>query len=383
MLAETTPTMFLADPHELDVYCHHDIHWQAFASVAELLEPHHKCNRLIGPAHKPLQNDVAVLVDHAGFQPFAHRSNYRKLIHVSHDLGDAAVYHSESARLSQFDLILVPGSLHFEAARCALPNIPIVQVGWPKLGVARSKPFPEIPKPAPRLNILYAPTNINTGEWRDLVPALVETGHNITIKNHIYWDYENHVPPPGGCEENYAVALENLKALDEFVKEHQFVNLHIASRRGNLCDLFPASDILITDASSSAAEFISFGPAVETGRVSADKGQAAPYLSRSCSGILFHPIDDLLIALKSDHAFLGSLLADHNSRQVREPNPFIAQTPIGAAAFSAKTIDAFLLVWDSQRPEEEKSRAKASTTSSAICKLKQAMGRAYRTLLRR
>ncbi len=362
--------MFLSGPHELDIYCHHEIQWQAFTRVAELLEPHHKCNRLIGPAQKPWQNDVAVLVDHACFQPFANRSNYSRLIHVAHDLGDTDVYRNESERLSQCDLLLVPGPLHYEAARRALSNIPIVQVGWPKLSVAGSKSFSEIPKPALGVNVLYAPTNIHTGEWKDLVPALVATGHNITIKNHIYWDYENQVPPPSGCEEDYNAALENLKELDAFVKENRFANLHISSRRGNLCNLFPTNDILITDASSAAAEFISFGPAIETGRVSANKAQTVPYISQYSRSVSFIPVDDLLVALPSDRAFFENLLAEKNSRTGDKQNPFIAQRSISAEEFAAKTIDSFMLTWDSQKTE---SRAKTSTVWSTFQKFKRAL----------
>gem|GEM_PF-7056009 len=339
MLAETTPTMFLADPQELDVYCHHDIHWQAFASVAELLEPHHKCNRMVGPAQKPLQNNVAVLIDHACFQPFATKENYNRLIHFPHDVADLDIYKNEKENLKTFDLILTCGNLSKIAAKKTISNVPVIDVGWPKMKEKRN--FSKGKNK--RKKILYAPTSIENGEWKEILPWLAAGPFTITVKNHIYYNFESGQNPPQGNEIQYIEAIKQMKEMQRYLKEKKLQNVKEVSRKKNLCELFENHDILITDNSSAAAEFINFGPCIETGRFGKNKKDAAPYIAKYTTQVKFIPSPRLCFILKN--RTFKRLFELHK----RGENPFISKSGKTSAKYAAQVIDALLFVWQQKK----------------------------------
>lgn len=330
--------MFLANKTSIDFIAHHEIQFQACRGVYEELSKVHECRNLIGQDSIPTGAEAAVLVDHGIFQPNVNRKNYRFLIHMSHDLADVDIYEEEKKLLYEFDLILVPGDLHYQKASRYLNAASIFKIGWPKLEVAgaTSRSIKEIE--SGKINILYAPSFVNNREWVELLPELIESGHEILIKNHIYYDFDKGAQPPRGGEALYAQAVDSLLGMESYLAQLAPSNVEYIDRRVNLCSLFDRADVLITDSSSASLEFLSFGLSIETGRYGLKTEDSRPCSSLLTDLVRYIPLNDLIPLLK-DRRELQIMLSDCRRKSANFNNPLIFIPPHGPSKHAASLID--------------------------------------------
>lgn len=333
--------MYLSSKMSIDFVAHHEIQFQACRGVYEELSKVHDCRALIGQDSKPSGADVAVLLDHCCFQPRLDKKNYSYLIHMSHDLADWDIYKSEQKKLSEFDLILVPGDIHYDQAIKNLAPVLLFKIGWPKLEAVGEANITTGCDDIGRYNIIYAPSFINHKEWVQLLPELIETGHHIIIKNHIYYDFESGVDPPKGSEEEYKKAVDSLLEMEAFLSTSNAPNVEYVDRRSNLCSLFSRSHVLITDSSSASLEFLSFGLSIETGRYGEQIHETRPHSSLLTEQVKYFPVNDLMRLLKSRQKFT-ELIKSGICTEVKRTNPFIYAPPNGPAKHAASVIDMCL-----------------------------------------
>lgn len=340
--------MRLAQPVAIDVVVHHDVQLQSCASVVAELARTHQCNILVGQDAKPTGAPVAILVDHCAFQPRVTKKNYKYLIHMSHDLADFNTYADERQGLDGVDLFLVPGAMHAGTAGKVFPATPVHQIGWPKFDLEpKEAPAQYRPSGPDQKVVIYAPTYLHTREWEELLPALLETGHLILIKNHVYYNFEAGDAPPQGCEEEYALAIQSLLEMEAWLKASNLRNFVYVDRRSNLCDLFTHADLLVTDSSSCAIEFLPFGPCIETGRFGPSKAEIAPNCSRYADAALYLPVDALLPKLAT--AGWLAQAADAGKGSDKKPaRRFIYEPPARASAYAAELIDVHLFLWQNK-----------------------------------
>jgi len=286
---------------EIDFIAHHALQAQAGQSVFDALQSRFRCRWRLGADQAANgKAAAAVLLDHRAFHPRMRKSadGYRYLFHMSHDLGDIAVYNDE--RMDDYDLVLVPGRRHREAARAALGDADrVVEVGWPKFDPSPLPPehaaqmdrLRALPHP---LTVLYAPTWANTWEWRELIPWLAGIACNLVVKNHVLVDAGQPFPP--GEERRYAECRRSIDAMEAAVRNLGSAARIVIAPQVNLCAMFPHVDVLITDSSSCALEFVPFGASIETGRTGAGKDAANDVdlqASRMCSAVQHLTLDDL------------------------------------------------------------------------------------------
>ncbi|HXU81242.1 MAG TPA: methyltransferase, partial [Polyangia bacterium] len=342
--ASDGPLTFRAPRVRIDFIAYHDLQAQAAASVFEAMSQHFDCHWLIGPGQEPSGGEVAVLLDHCAFQPKLKKGThgYRHLVHMSHDLADLDVYRAEAARLTQFDLVLTPSAKHADAARAALgPNVLVRSVGWPKFDRLQIAPqYAEFDAqlqalPRDRLTVLYGPTSAWTQEWKELLPLLRELPVNVVVKNHIYVNPGQPLPP--GNEENYRQALATIEEMEAYARATP--NWLVAPRPMNSCSVFPHCQIAISDTSSLLVEFLPFGLAIETGRHNRDRADQKPEISPLWKEVAFLKTDEL-------HRTLGSMtelqrLYDQRPSVGRNAQLAELRAPRSGER-AAKEIDTFL-----------------------------------------
>jgi hypothetical protein len=195
--------------------------------------------------------------------------------------------------------------------------------------------------------MIYSPTLLFTREWEEVLPALLKTGHLVIVKNHVHYNFEAGDPPPKGCEEEYALAIKSLLDMEAWVKSSGFENHVVVDRRSNICDLFGHADILVTDVSSSAMEFLPFGPSIETGRFGFSKSDVSATAPNYSDSSLFLPVD-LLKEKLAEPKWLNSVIDAHKARGVAAVGRFIFQPPIPTALYGAELIDAHLFLWQNK-----------------------------------
>lgn len=328
--------MTLAQPSTIDFVAHHEIQFQACRGVFDELSRTHSCHALIGQESRPSGAELGVLLDHAAFQPAFNKRNYKWLIHMSHDLADWDVYETEKRVLSEFDLVLVPGRMHRDFARKVLGDVPVFEIGWPKLQSATQPAAADEPT-----TIIYAPSWVDNREWEELLPALIASGYHILVKNHIYYDFENGAEPPRGSEEMYRKAIASLQDMEAFLARAKPSNVEYLDRRSNLCDLLPRAQVLITDGSSASLEFLSFGLSIETGRFG--EGESRPHSSTLTSLVKYIPIHELKQRLAAKAEFRDFVRAGSRDARV-SGNPFIFEPPEGASRRAATIVELFLFL---------------------------------------
>lgn len=263
---------FISPPISIDFIAYHDLQAQAGFSVFEAMENYFNCRWLIGPNQKPTGAEAAVFLDHVSYHPALKKSpgGYRYLFHMSHDLGDIAVYKNEKRKLKTFDIIFVPSRKHFLSARKALGrDVLILETGWGKYD---RMDFPEkyldlknkIEGFPYKRTIIYVPTHAGTYEWKYLFPLFKDLPCNFIIKNHIYVNKGQAFPD--NQEEEYRQQLASVCEMEKAILEYNAPNMIVAPREMNVCALFKFADLVISDQSSILIEFLPFGLSVETGR---------------------------------------------------------------------------------------------------------------------
>jgi cytidyltransferase-like protein len=330
---------FISEPIKVDFIAYHDLQAQAGLSVFEAMNQHFDCRWSIGPDRQASDAKAAILLDHTQHQPRIKKSgsSYQYLFYLSHDLGDLDAYEVEKQRLKDFNIIFVPGSIHYKAAQTALGTTSaqpfakstrlILEGGWPKYD--RIKISGENSKLAEKLanlpyqhTILYAPTWGHTREWEQLLPLFKKLPCNLIIKNHIYVNPGQ--PYPKGLEAMYESCLNSVKEMEESALADNLPNIIVASRTLNVCSLFPHVDVLVTDQSSVGIEFLPFGISIETGRYNPDPTQLCPQSSLISSNVLFLKLEQLreILASKDDfHDFIK--IQNHNYHKDTIVNPDI------------------------------------------------------------
>ncbi|MBK8762906.1 MAG: hypothetical protein IPM03_21385 [Sulfuritalea sp.] len=337
----------------IDFIAHHALQAQSAQSVFDALSHRFHCRwRLGADQAADGQAVAAVLLDHRAFHPRLRKSpqGYRSLFHMSHDLGDIGLYGDE--RLDDFDVLLVPGPAHRDAARAALDRHDrIVEVGWPKFDPAPlpgdHAAFLEHLLALPQMpTVLYAPTWPNTWEWRELIPWLASMPCRLLVKNHILVDSGKPFPP--GEERRYAECRRSIDAMEDHVRGLASANCLVAPASMNLCALFPRVDVLVTDSSSCAMEFLPFGTSIETGRTGAGNDPAGdfdPQGSRLCAAVKCLGFADMKARMPGPEAFL-EFVATSRTEDIAGAESVIAARPIGqigagAAAIIAAWLDLF------------------------------------------
>ncbi len=248
----------------VDFIGHHRIHFQSLLPIIEELSAEFECRELMGPDVTPSGASVAVVTDHLAFQPQVNLKNYSHLVHVSHDLSDVDVYRKERKRISDFSLILAPSEVHKSFVTRYLPGVKCSVVGWIKDGASQVDRDSQAHY-SKNSQILFAWTDINSTDWRNILFAAAESNLNFKVKNHVYFEHELGHPPPKNQESEYLRLLSESRDMAKFFQENEFRNLSLIDSGRNLTDAYFSADILVTDYSSAALEFVRFGVSVETG----------------------------------------------------------------------------------------------------------------------
>jgi len=276
-------------PMQVDFIAHHSIHAGCLEALVRELSTDFECRVRMGPNIKPTNSQIAVVTDHLVFQPNVTKKNYQYLIHVSHDLTDFKVYKHEQHRLSEFDLVLCPGPIHLEQVKKFLPEVKSHAVGWFKyrsIPEHRYKFSDGWPK-----SVLLALTEIGFAEWKTVIDQLRRLGVKTLIKNHVYYDHSLGLPPPPGQDVLYRKHLANIAAMERYVASLATDLVQIIDPASNICSVFELVDVLITDWSSAAAEFLPYGESIEIGKVPRFRtiqiGAPRPSASRQIAEIKF------------------------------------------------------------------------------------------------
>lgn len=295
---------FLSYSIKIDFIAYHELQAQAAKSLFCEMERHFECNWEIGPDRKYTGAEAAIMLDHVWFHPKVLKSSgYKYLFYLSHDLADFNVYEAEKEYLKEYDIIFVPGPVHYQYAAKALgKNTLILEIGWPKYDYIE---FPadeiqlrnKIQILSHKPTILYAPTWAHTYEWKYLLPLLKNLPCNIIVKNHIYVNKGQELPK--GQEEIYKSALASVKEMENEIFSYSLPNMLVAPSNMNICSLFPYVDILISDQSSVLLEFLPFGISIETGRYNENENDCKPEVSHLIKEVLFLKKDELCNLLSS------------------------------------------------------------------------------------
>lgn len=360
----------------VDFIAHHALQAQCAQSVFDALSCRFHCRWRLG-ADQAADGGAAaaVLLDHRVFHPRLRKSpqGYRNLFHMSHDLGDIDIYRSEW--LGDFDALLVPGPAHRDAARAALGRDDrIVEIGWPKFDPVALPPdhaafIEHLCTLAPRPTVLYAPTWPNTWEWRELLPWLASMPCRLLVKNHILVDAGRPFPP--GEEKRYAECRLSIDAMEDYVRGLGSPTRLVAPAAMNLCALFPQVNMLITDSSSCAMEFMPFGTSIETGRTGAGDNPAVdvdPQGSRLCAAVRCLDFASMKALMPTRETFLDFVTAG-SSRGAEAAKSIIAARPAGQiGAGAASVIAAWLDLFPQGAPQFEGSphRPASARLSNAL-----------------
>jgi hypothetical protein len=246
----------------IDFIAYHKLQAQAAETVFENLRGKYNCRWLMGPFNVDRHGEVGVLVSHMDFHDIRKsRFGYKYLFHLSHDIADIDLYKREN--LHDFDIIFVPTHKHYNAClESGYEQARIKIVGWPKYdNIKKPKKDSLISFKNPnQLKLLYAPTFASNYEWKRLFPFFVKIGCQVFVKNHIYVDALQALPP--GQEEEYLKALASIEEMEATAVELGF---SVITRTENICNIFNQVNILLSDSSSCLIEFLPFGVSIATG----------------------------------------------------------------------------------------------------------------------
>ena len=249
---------------KVDLVAHHSIQIGCIEPIINNLNPRFQCSVRIGANFVPDNGEMAIVTDHLAFQKYVTKKHFKYLVHASHDLSDIGIYKTERRRLSEFDLILCPGVIHYEQCRRYLPKVTAVPVGWMKYGQMPLKRFRfgvEPPK-----GILLALTDVGYSPWERVIKELVKLDLPVFIKNHVYYDADSGLNPPPGLEEEYEKHLSELKRFQLHIATQNYSKVATLDPKAPITDFFNLVDVLVTDWSSAAVEFLPFGESIEIGK---------------------------------------------------------------------------------------------------------------------
>ena len=249
---------------KVDLVAHHSIQIGCIEPIINNLNPRFQCSVRIGANFVPDNGEMAIVTDHLAFQKYVNKKHFKYLVHASHDLSDIGIYKTERRRLSEFDLILCPGVIHYEQCRRYLPKVTAVPVGWMKYGQMPLKRFRfgvEPPK-----GILLALTDVGYSPWERVIKELVKLDIPVYIKNHVYYDADSGLNPPPGLEEEYEKHLSELKRFQLHIATQNYSKVATLDPKAPITNFFNLVDVLVTDWSSAAVEFLPFGESIEIGK---------------------------------------------------------------------------------------------------------------------
>ena len=280
---------------KVDLVAHHSIQSGCIEPIIKNLNPRFQCSVRIGANFIPDNGEMAIVTDHLAFQKYVTKKYFKYLVHVSHDLSDIEIYKTERRRLSEFDLILCPGFIHYEQCRKFLPKVTAVPVGWMKFSHMPLKRFrfgTERPK-----GVLLALTDVGYSPWEKVINELIELDIPVYIKNHVYYDADSGLEPPPGLEEEYKKHLSELKKFQLYVTAQNFSKVTTLDPKAPITDFFNLVDVLVTDWSSAAVEFLPFGESIEIGKFPRknfyDEEDIEPSSSKICSEVTFVDFKEL------------------------------------------------------------------------------------------
>ena len=280
---------------KIQFIAHHEIQAQVFLGIIPLLSAH-ECIISIGQDVSVEEGvEIIVLADHLAFQRNVKPAKRYLLVHMCHDIADLDVYSQERFMIKYFCLILCPSEEHLILARKTLPKVNSFYVGWQK-----NTPMQESSSnfPDKHRTVILAPTEIADLNWQPILDELLNSKYRVLIKNHIYWHFEDGVPPPRGQEARYLRHLEEMKKMDEYVKQRNSKDLVLIDRKSNIRLIFPEAFLLITDSSSAAAEFQNFGASIELGVLDKKSGKRLPEISKNFKDVTFMLESELLTNIK-------------------------------------------------------------------------------------
>lgn len=331
----------------VDFIAYHDLQAQTGLSVFEELSTSFACRWRIGPNQLPSAAEIAVMLDHSGYHPGVKkgRGGYRHLFHLSHDLGDVGIYRRERENLKDYDIVFVPSALHYRQAVEQLAGTTVVmETGWAKydqIPLVREKGslidlLDHLPY---EHTLLYAPGLAWTREWEYLLPLFGSLPWNIIVKNHIYVNNEQRLPP--GQESEYVRHLESADSMEKAVLAAAAPNMVVAPRGINICGLFPSVDVLISDQSSVLLEFVPFGLSLETGRYNDNESAYAPESSHLSEHVRFLDKAQICDVLSSPQSFEGFVLAE-KSRRAGLPRDYQENTNLSTGKLTALIVQRYL-----------------------------------------
>lgn len=281
---------------KIQLVAHHEIQAQVFQGIIPLLVGH-ECFVTIGQDVSIKSDiDMVVLADHCVFQRNLNLKGNYHLVHLSHDVADLDVYKVEEAYLRHFDLILCPSERHLMSAQENLPFVASFNVGWQKSVPFQSIDFDFEDK---EKTIILAPTEIADFCWKPIIDGLLNSKFKVLVKNHVYWNFEVGDSPPRGNEERYMKHRIELEELEKYIDEINSEDLILIDRKSNIRDIFPEAFLLITDCSSAAAEFQSFGIAIELGDLDSQTGKRLPKISANFGEVHFMEEEKMLSSFKN------------------------------------------------------------------------------------
>ena len=280
---------------KIQFIAHHGIQAQVFLGIVPLLSAH-DCVISIGQDVFVEEGvEIIVLADHYAYQRNVKPAKRYLLVHLCHDIADLDVYSQERFMMKYFSLILCPSEEHLILARKTLPKVNSFCVGWQK-----NTPLAESASTFPdkHRTVILAPSEIADLNWQPILDELLDSKYRVLIKNHIYWHFEDGVPPPRGQEARYYRHLEEMEKMDEYVKQINSKDLVLVNRKSDIRLIFPEASLLITDCSSAAAEFQNFGASIELGVLDKNSGKRLPEISKYFKDVTFMLEDELLTNIK-------------------------------------------------------------------------------------
>ena len=279
---------------------HHDLQAQVFMGILPYLNEH-KVLVTVGQNVQIAEDaTIVVVADHLAFQNQIQLASKCKYVHLSHDISDLEIYFEDLELLRFFDLILCPTLSHFDSCKSLLPKVPAFPVGWHKNSFDK-KEFDSIQEFQSELPvIIFAPTEIADLDWKKFIDGFVSSKHQVFVKNHIYWNFEYGLVPPLGQEERYYAHRDAVLEMEAYISSQNFENLRLIDRRSNLKSLFRQADYLITDSSSAALEFVSYGKAIEFGIFEKDKLTRVPSVSAVDGRVVFIEESKLLESINEN-----------------------------------------------------------------------------------
>lgn len=280
---------------KVDLVAHHSIQSGCIEPIINNLNPRFQCNVRIGANFVPDNGEMAIVTDHLAFQKYVTKKYFKYLVHASHDLSDIDIYKTERKRLSEFDLILCPGVIHYEQCRRYLPKVTAVPVGWMKYDQMPSKRY-RFGTKRPR-GLLLALTDVGYSPWKKVLDEIVKLDIQVYIKNHVYYDADLGLQPPPGLEKEYAKHISELKKFQLYIATNNFSKVITLDPKAPITDFFHLVDVLVTDWSSAAVEFLPFGESIEIGKFPRknlyDENQIKPSSSKIMSEVTFVDFKEL------------------------------------------------------------------------------------------